>query len=148
MCPGEQSARTELIIFFTSLLQKFTFRPPGDEKLSLQFRMSLTISPVSHWLVLFLEPDCQGAGGDGKQEEWACAPAPHLMAGRLLRSEGTAPNASRTGHRNWTQRKLEPNPSFTISSGTLSKSVTLRVISFSSGKYKVENDPSLQNELL
>ena len=69
MCPGEQLARTELIIFFASLLQKFTFRPPGDEKLSLQFRMSLTISPVSHWLVLFLEPDCQGAGGDGKQEE-------------------------------------------------------------------------------
>ena len=50
MCPGEQLARTELIIFFASLLQKFTFRPPGDEKLSLQFRMSLTISPVSHWL--------------------------------------------------------------------------------------------------
>ena len=98
--------------------------------------------------VLLLEPDCQGAGGEGKQEEWACAPAPHLMAGHLLRSEGTAPSASRTGHRNWTQRKLNPNPSFTISSGTLSKPVTLRVISFSSGKYKVENDPSLQNELL
>ena len=50
MCPGEQLARTELFIFFTSLLQKFTFRPPGDEKLSLQFRVSLTIPSVSHWL--------------------------------------------------------------------------------------------------
>ncbi|XP_024611997.1 cytochrome P450 2J2 isoform X1 [Neophocaena asiaeorientalis asiaeorientalis] len=50
MCLGEQLARTELFIFFTSLVQKFTFRPPNNEKLSLNFRMSLTISPVSHRL--------------------------------------------------------------------------------------------------
>ncbi|XP_004483926.2 cytochrome P450 2J2-like [Dasypus novemcinctus] len=49
-CPGEHLARTELFIFFTSLLQKFTFRPPKNEKLSLQFRMGLTISPVKHRL--------------------------------------------------------------------------------------------------
>ncbi|KAB0359668.1 hypothetical protein FD754_003824 [Muntiacus muntjak] len=50
MCLGEQLARTELFIFFTSLLQKFTFRPPENEKLSLKFRMSMTLSPVSHRL--------------------------------------------------------------------------------------------------
>ncbi|DAA31248.1 cytochrome P450 2J2 [Bos taurus] len=50
MCLGEQLARTELFIFFTSLLQKFTFRPPENEKLSLKFRMSMTLSPLSHRL--------------------------------------------------------------------------------------------------
>ncbi|XP_057601040.1 cytochrome P450 2J2-like isoform X1 [Hippopotamus amphibius kiboko] len=49
-CLGEQLARTELFLFFTSLVQKFTFRPPNSEKLSLNFRMSLTLSPVSHCL--------------------------------------------------------------------------------------------------
>ncbi|XP_004446745.1 cytochrome P450 2J2-like [Dasypus novemcinctus] len=49
-CPGEQLARLELFIFFTSLLQKFTFRPPNNEKLSLQFRLGVTISPVKHRL--------------------------------------------------------------------------------------------------
>ncbi|XP_069449028.1 cytochrome P450 2J2-like isoform X2 [Ovis canadensis] len=50
MCLGEQLARTELFIFFTSLLQKFTFRPPENEKLSLKFRVSLTLAPASHRL--------------------------------------------------------------------------------------------------
>ncbi|XP_055258416.1 cytochrome P450 2J2-like isoform X1 [Moschus berezovskii] len=50
MCLGEQLARTELFLFFTSLLQKFTFRPPDNEELSLKFRMGLTLSPVSHRL--------------------------------------------------------------------------------------------------
>ncbi|XP_049735378.1 cytochrome P450 2J2-like isoform X2 [Elephas maximus indicus] len=50
VCLGEQLARSELFIFFTSLVQKFTFRPPANEKLSLKFRMGLTISPVSHRL--------------------------------------------------------------------------------------------------
>ncbi|XP_052572650.1 cytochrome P450 2J3 isoform X3 [Peromyscus californicus insignis] len=47
-CLGEQLARSELFIFITSLIQKFTFKPPVNEKLSLQFRMSVTVSPVSH----------------------------------------------------------------------------------------------------
>uniref|UniRef100_A0A8C8TJU4 Cytochrome P450 2J2-like n=1 Tax=Peromyscus maniculatus bairdii TaxID=230844 RepID=A0A8C8TJU4_PERMB len=46
-CLGEQLARSELFIFFTSLMQKFTFKPPVNEK-SLKFRMSLTLSPVSY----------------------------------------------------------------------------------------------------
>ncbi|XP_004484588.1 cytochrome P450 2J2-like [Dasypus novemcinctus] len=49
-CPGEQLARSELFIFFTSFMQKFTFRPANNEKLSLQFRLGLTISPVKHHL--------------------------------------------------------------------------------------------------
>lgn len=48
VCLGEQLARTELFIFFTSLMQKFTFRPPDNEQLSLKFRMGLTISPVTY----------------------------------------------------------------------------------------------------
>uniref|UniRef100_A0A480MRN0 Cytochrome P450 2J2 n=1 Tax=Sus scrofa TaxID=9823 RepID=A0A480MRN0_PIG len=47
-CLGEQLARTELFVFFTSLLQKFSFRPPDNEKLSLKFRMGLTLSPVTY----------------------------------------------------------------------------------------------------
>ncbi|XP_036035286.1 cytochrome P450 2J3-like [Onychomys torridus] len=47
-CLGEQLARSELFIFFTALMQKFTFKPPVNEKLSLKFRKSLTLSPVSH----------------------------------------------------------------------------------------------------
>ncbi|XP_069336176.1 cytochrome P450 2J2 [Eulemur rufifrons] len=49
-CLGEQLARSELFIFFTSLMQKFTFRAPNNEKLSLKFRMGITISPVKHRL--------------------------------------------------------------------------------------------------
>ncbi|XP_028637494.1 cytochrome P450 2J3-like isoform X2 [Grammomys surdaster] len=47
-CPGEHLARTELFIFFTTLLQKFTFKPPVNEKLSLKIRMGLSLTPVSH----------------------------------------------------------------------------------------------------
>ncbi|XP_057356233.1 cytochrome P450 2J2 isoform X1 [Manis pentadactyla] len=48
VCLGEQLAKSELFIFFTSLVQKFTFKPPDNEKLSLKFRMGLTLSPVNH----------------------------------------------------------------------------------------------------
>ncbi|XP_057639862.1 cytochrome P450 2J4-like isoform X1 [Chionomys nivalis] len=49
-CLGEQLARSELFIFFTTLLQNFTFKPPINEKLSLKFRNGLTLTPVSHRL--------------------------------------------------------------------------------------------------
>ncbi|XP_006879804.1 PREDICTED: cytochrome P450 2J2-like [Elephantulus edwardii] len=48
VCLGEQLAKTELFIFFTSFLQKFTFRAPPNEKLSLKSRVSVTLSPVNH----------------------------------------------------------------------------------------------------
>ncbi|XP_006879802.1 PREDICTED: cytochrome P450 2J2-like [Elephantulus edwardii] len=48
VCLGEQLARAELFIFFTSLMQKFTFEPPANEKLNLNFRSGLTLSPVSY----------------------------------------------------------------------------------------------------
>ncbi|XP_075396058.1 cytochrome P450 2J2-like [Tenrec ecaudatus] len=49
-CLGEQLARSELFIFFTSFLQKFTFKAPANEKLSTKFRMGITLSPVSYRL--------------------------------------------------------------------------------------------------
>ncbi|XP_062437342.1 cytochrome P450 2J2-like [Rhea pennata] len=44
-CPGEQLARTELFIFFTALLQKFTFRAPAHVALTFEFTLSLTRCP-------------------------------------------------------------------------------------------------------
>ncbi|XP_049992385.1 cytochrome P450 2J4-like [Alexandromys fortis] len=49
-CLGEQLARSELFIFFTALVQKFTFKPPVNEKLSLKSRLGVPISTVSHHL--------------------------------------------------------------------------------------------------
>uniref|UniRef100_A0A8D0H9Z3 Cytochrome P450 family 2 subfamily J member 2 n=1 Tax=Sphenodon punctatus TaxID=8508 RepID=A0A8D0H9Z3_SPHPU len=45
VCLGEQMARTELFLFFTALIQKFTFRAPKGVKLSFDFRMAITLSP-------------------------------------------------------------------------------------------------------
>ncbi|XP_012877718.1 PREDICTED: cytochrome P450 2J2-like [Dipodomys ordii] len=53
-CLGEQLARSELFIFFTSLLQKFTFKPPQNEKLSLKARMSIPHSPPSYLICAVL----------------------------------------------------------------------------------------------
>ncbi|NXT90504.1 CP2J2 protein, partial [Anhinga rufa] len=44
-CLGEVLARSELFLFFTALLQKFTFRAPPDTTLSLQFKLGITIAP-------------------------------------------------------------------------------------------------------
>ncbi|XP_056671012.1 cytochrome P450 2J2-like isoform X2 [Monodelphis domestica] len=48
VCLGEQLARAELFIFFTCLLQRFTFQAPPDTQLSLDFRTGVTISPVPY----------------------------------------------------------------------------------------------------
>ncbi|XP_031232667.1 cytochrome P450 2J5-like [Mastomys coucha] len=47
-CLGEQLARSELFIFISTLMQKFTFKSPVNEKLSLKFRTGATLSPVSY----------------------------------------------------------------------------------------------------
>ncbi|XP_068263053.1 cytochrome P450 2J2-like [Nyctibius grandis] len=44
-CLGEVLARSELFLFFTALLQKFTFQAPPDTTLSLQFKLGMTVAP-------------------------------------------------------------------------------------------------------
>ncbi|KFQ99209.1 Cytochrome P450 2K1, partial [Nipponia nippon] len=50
-CAGETLAKMELFLFFTSLLQRFTFRPPPGVSISdldLSPSIGLTIAPVTH----------------------------------------------------------------------------------------------------
>uniref|UniRef100_A0A8C0EP36 CP2J2 protein n=1 Tax=Bubo bubo TaxID=30461 RepID=A0A8C0EP36_BUBBB len=44
-CLGEVLARSELFLFFTALLQKFTFQAPPDTTLSLKFKLGITMAP-------------------------------------------------------------------------------------------------------
>ncbi|XP_075280489.1 cytochrome P450 2J2-like [Opisthocomus hoazin] len=44
-CLGELLARSELFLFFTSLLQKFTFQVPPDTTLSPQVKLGITMAP-------------------------------------------------------------------------------------------------------
>ncbi|KAM6217054.1 cytochrome P450 2J2-like [Rhynchocyon petersi] len=50
VCLGELLARTELFIFFTSFLQKFTFKPPANKKLTLKSRTGFILSPVNYYI--------------------------------------------------------------------------------------------------
>ncbi|XP_061095953.1 cytochrome P450 2J2-like [Conger conger] len=47
VCIGEQLARMELFLFFTSLLQRFTFSPPPGVEPSLEGQLGFTYSPRS-----------------------------------------------------------------------------------------------------
>ncbi|CAJ1060176.1 cytochrome P450 2J6-like [Xyrichtys novacula] len=50
VCIGEQLARMELFLFFTSLLQRFSFSPCDGEKPSLEFKLGGTRSPKPYRL--------------------------------------------------------------------------------------------------
>lgn len=50
VCLGEQLARMELFLFFTSLLQRFEFSPPAGEQPSLEFKMGGTRTPKPYRL--------------------------------------------------------------------------------------------------
>uniref|UniRef100_A0A4W5QF02 Cytochrome P450, family 2, subfamily P, polypeptide 6 n=1 Tax=Hucho hucho TaxID=62062 RepID=A0A4W5QF02_9TELE len=50
VCPGEQLAKMELFLFFTSLLQRFTFSSPPGVEPSLDFKMGSTHSPKPYQL--------------------------------------------------------------------------------------------------
>ncbi|XP_030626551.1 cytochrome P450 2J2 [Chanos chanos] len=48
VCLGEQLARMELFLFFTSLLQHFTFSAPPGVEPTLKYKMGLTHSPMPY----------------------------------------------------------------------------------------------------
>ncbi|XP_054913092.1 cytochrome P450 2J2-like [Poeciliopsis prolifica] len=50
VCIGEQLARMELFLFFTSLLQRFKFSPPPGEQPSLEFKLGATRNPKPYRL--------------------------------------------------------------------------------------------------
>uniref|UniRef100_A0A8C1Z0Q2 Cytochrome P450 2J2-like n=1 Tax=Cyprinus carpio TaxID=7962 RepID=A0A8C1Z0Q2_CYPCA len=50
VCPGEQLARMELFLFFSSLLQRFTFSSPAGVEPSLNFKLGATHCPQPYAL--------------------------------------------------------------------------------------------------
>uniref|UniRef100_A0A8C5M1W2 Cytochrome P450 n=1 Tax=Leptobrachium leishanense TaxID=445787 RepID=A0A8C5M1W2_9ANUR len=52
-CLGENLAKMELFLFFTILMQKFTFKPPPGEEVDLTPNSGVTTSPLPHKICAF-----------------------------------------------------------------------------------------------
>ncbi|KAA8590055.1 hypothetical protein FQN60_013420 [Etheostoma spectabile] len=50
VCLGEQLARMELFLFFTCLLQRFSFSAPAGEPPTLEFKLGGTLCPKPYRL--------------------------------------------------------------------------------------------------
>ncbi|XP_037626170.1 cytochrome P450 2J6-like isoform X1 [Sebastes umbrosus] len=50
VCLGEQLARTELFLFFTSILQRFSLTAPDGEQPTLEFKLGATLCPKPYSL--------------------------------------------------------------------------------------------------
>lgn len=141
MCLGEQLARTELFIFLPPLLQKFTFRPPENEKLSLKFRVSLTLAPVSHRL-LCCSPRLKLLGqGVKESRKVGLSPLRHGACSEV-REQHPVPlgQIPRTGHRGTCIQALPSQWDL--------EEISYIVIPFSSEDLKWTMIPSLKEKLL
>uniref|UniRef100_A0A8C1LQY2 Cytochrome P450, family 2, subfamily P, polypeptide 6 n=1 Tax=Cyprinus carpio TaxID=7962 RepID=A0A8C1LQY2_CYPCA len=54
VCPGEQLARMELFLFFSSLLQRFNFSSPAGVEPSMDYRLGTTRCPLPYKLCALL----------------------------------------------------------------------------------------------
>uniref|UniRef100_UPI003AAE8D86 cytochrome P450 2J6-like n=1 Tax=Centroberyx gerrardi TaxID=166262 RepID=UPI003AAE8D86 len=57
VCLGENLARMELFLFFTSVMQRFTFSMPAGVKPSLDYRFGLTLAPAHYEICAILRQE-------------------------------------------------------------------------------------------
>ena len=52
-CVGETLARTEVFLYFTSLLQKFSIRPPNGREINFETKFGISLTPKHENKVTF-----------------------------------------------------------------------------------------------